>query len=62
MTGWYRVKHPGMKALYEKAARLAHCFDHVDYVHIPRVQNAEADRMANYAIDKRCANYVERSR
>jgi ribonuclease HI len=51
MNGEYRVKDEGLKPLYEHARRLASRFDSVSISHIPRAQNAWADRLYNAALD-----------
>jgi ribonuclease HI len=51
MTGAYRVKHPGLKPLFERAQALARRIGDVVYVHVRREANREADRLANLAID-----------
>jgi ribonuclease HI len=51
MTGFYRVKNPGLKDLFEKAQRAAARLSAVSYCHIPREENVEADRIANLALD-----------
>lgn len=52
MRGEYRVKHPGLKPLHEQARSLAQGFDRVTFEHVRREQNAEADRLANLAMDE----------
>jgi ribonuclease H / adenosylcobalamin/alpha-ribazole phosphatase len=51
MTGRWRVKHPDMVPLHERASRLAAGFDRVTYAWIPRAKNSHADRLANEAMD-----------
>ena len=51
MTGRWRVKHPDMIPLHERASTLAAEFDRVTYAWIPRAKNAHADRLANEAMD-----------
>ncbi len=51
MNGLYRVKNPDLQALYEEAKDLCGDFAHVEITHIPRAQNAEADRLCNEALD-----------
>ncbi len=53
MTGSYRVKNPGLKALFSKAQRAAARLSAVSYRHIPREDNFEADRIANMALDSK---------
>ena len=51
MTGEYRVRHAGLKPLYHEARQLVAHFGEVRFEHVPRAQNAEADRLANLAMD-----------
>ncbi len=52
MTGAYRVKHPGLLTLHRAARRLLEAFEQVRFTHVDREANAEADRLANLAIDQ----------
>lgn len=52
MTGAYRVKHPGLVALHRAVRRLLTRFEEVRFTHVDRGANAEADRLANVAIDR----------
>ena len=52
MNGEYRVKDKGLKRLYEQARRLASHFGSVTIRHVPRAQNARADRLYNAALDR----------
>ena len=51
MEGRYRVKHPGLKPLHARATALAECFERFVFTHVPREENAQADRLANEALD-----------
>ena len=52
LTNEYQVKEETLWPQYIKVHNLlvAH-FPHITFVHIPRAQNAEADRLVNEAID-----------
>lgn len=50
MTGEYRVKSPNIEPLHRWAADLARILDCVDFRHIPREDNKEADVLANQAL------------
>jgi ribonuclease HI len=52
MNGVYKVKNEGLKPLYGKARLLAHRIGRVTFEHVPRERNAEADRLANLAMDE----------
>ncbi len=55
MTGIYRVKNEGLRPLFVQAQSHIDRFDEVRFVHIPREENADADRLANEAMDTRSA-------
>lgn len=50
VNGRYRVKNPTLRSLYQKVLQLRNKLDCLTIVHIPRQQNAEADKLANWAI------------
>lgn len=51
MTGRYRVRQPHLQVLHRQAKQLESGFEQVSYEHVPRNQNARADRLANQALD-----------
>ena len=51
MRGEYRVKNPGLQVLHAEAQRLASGLGRVRFVHVRREENADADRLANEAMD-----------
>jgi ribonuclease HI len=51
MVGRFKVKHPNLQPLYAKARLLAHEIGRVTFEHVGRALNAEADRLANAAMD-----------
>jgi len=53
MTGVYRVRNPGLKPLFEQARRHIGQFRRVRFTHVPRTENADADRLANQAMNLR---------
>ena len=52
MRGEYRVKHPGLQPLFETARALMRDFTRVTFEHVARAKNADADRLANLAMDE----------
>jgi len=52
MQGRYKVKSAVLKPLYERARKLANACSYFHIEHIPREQNAEADALANAALDQ----------
>jgi ribonuclease HI len=62
MLGKYRVKHPNLIPLYNKAVRLAREFRRFSIRHTLRAGNKEADRLANRAVDRADGRWVERRR
>jgi ribonuclease HI len=55
MRGEYRVKHPGLQPLWEEARSLARQIRHVQFEHVRREFNKDADRLANEAMDEAAA-------
>jgi ribonuclease HI len=51
VLGEYRVKDTALRALHERVMQLMHEIPNVEVRHVPREQNAEADRLVNEAID-----------
>jgi ribonuclease HI len=51
LSGRYRVKHPNVVSLHQQVLELARQFKRVTYAHIPRAENAVADRLVNAALD-----------
>jgi ribonuclease HI len=52
INGEYRVKEPALKEQYLKVKDLlARHAPHARFVHIPREENKEADRLCNQALD-----------
>jgi ribonuclease HI len=52
MLGVYRVKHPGLQPLFADARELASRIGRVTFEHVRRESNADADRLANEAMDE----------
>jgi probable phosphoglycerate mutase len=52
MNGEYRVKNPGLQPLHQEARRLIGRLGRVTFEHVRRAHNAEADRLANLAMDE----------
>lgn len=53
MQGRWKVRHAVLKPLAREAIELLRRYDTVDIEHVPREQNAEADALANAALDAR---------
>jgi ribonuclease HI len=52
MRGEYKVKHPGLQPLAERARLLIMELDRVTFEHVRREHNVEADRLSNVAMDE----------
>lgn len=52
LSGNWKVKHPVIQQLFVKAYNAAQQFEKVDFKHIYREDNTEADAQVNIAIDK----------
>jgi len=50
MRGEYKVKNPALKDLFVQAAQLVARLTTCEFVHVPREENKEADRLATEAI------------
>jgi ribonuclease HI len=55
MRGVYKVKNEGLKPLHGQARLLVHRIGRVDFEHVPREANKDADRLANAAMDEAAA-------
>ncbi len=55
MRGEYRVKHADLQPLHRRALALLRRFEHVDIRHVPRKQNALADKLVNHVLDQEAA-------
>lgn len=51
MRGNYKVKNEGLKPLHLQARMLVMQIGNVTFAHVPRDQNADADRLSNVAMD-----------
>ncbi|MFB3819386.1 MAG: ribonuclease HI family protein [Candidatus Methylomirabilales bacterium] len=54
LLGQYQVRHPDMRRLYAQAQEQIGKLGRFTIRHIPRAQNAEADALANRAMDEGC--------
>lgn len=52
MQGKYKIKEPTLKLLAGEVLKLIRNFKNVTFVHVPREQNKEADKLVNQAIDE----------
>jgi ribonuclease HI len=59
LRGEYRVKHAGLQPLYHRARQLLRGFAEVDIRHVPRKQNALADRLVNRLLDQEAQEPVK---
>lgn len=51
LNGRYRVKNAALRELYEKVVKLAGSLEQFSIRHVPRTRSAEADGLANQALD-----------
>lgn len=51
IEGRYKVKSPDLKPLFDRARQMIQHLEHFSIRHVPREQNAAADRLANQALD-----------
>ena len=50
IIGKYKVKHEGIKPLFEKVGSLVVRFKRAEFKHVPREQNQEADKLARLGL------------
>ena len=62
MLGIYRVKHPNLIPMHQKAKIMARKFARFAIRHTLRAGNKDADRLANVAIDRGDGRSMERHR
>lgn len=53
LRGQYKVRSPHLVPLHQEALRRLRAFEEVAVVHVPRERNAQADALANRALDAR---------
>lgn len=51
LTGAYKVKHPALRPLYERAIAELGRFERWSITSVPRAENARADALVNAALD-----------
>lgn len=51
LSGRFRVKNPTLQRLHKAVRDVAARFEGVEYEHVPRERNTEADRLANEGVD-----------
>jgi ribonuclease HI len=59
MRGEYKVKNPGLQPLHREARALVALLDRVEFEHVRRGLNADADRLANQAMDEAAGRAAE---
>ncbi|TAJ13793.1 ribonuclease HI family protein [Patescibacteria group bacterium] len=53
MNGQYKVKHPILKTKHQEVKKLiADSFPDIEFAHVRREENSEADQLANDAMDR----------
>ena len=62
MLGIYRVKHPNLVPMHQKAKSMLRHFARFSIRHTLRAGNKDADRLANLAVDRADGRLVERKR
>lgn len=62
MLGIYRVKHPNLVPMFQKAKSLVRHFSRFSIRHTLRAGNKDADRLANLAVDRADGRSIERKR
>ena len=62
MLGVYKVRHPNLIPLHQKAKEMARRFGRFSIRHTLRAGNKDADRLANLAVDRADGRSLERKR
>lgn len=52
MSGVYKVKNQALSEIYNRVSEVAKYFKKIEYNHIPREKNKEADSLVNNVLDK----------
>jgi len=52
INGRYKIKNTALRPLYQRVVQLAGSLENFSIVYVPREQNAEADALANRALDR----------
>jgi ribonuclease HI len=52
LSGRFRVKNATLIRLHTEVRKVARGFEEVAFEHVPREENAEADRLANQGVDE----------
>ena len=52
INGRYKIKNTALRPLYQRVVQLAGSIERFSIVYVPREQNAEADALANKALDR----------
>lgn len=60
MLGVYRVKHPNLVPMFQKAKTMTRNFKRFGIRHTLRAGNKDADRLANLAVDRGEGRWLER--
>lgn len=53
MNGKYRIRNEALGSLAERVREIEAEFEKCEYIHVPRADNAEADRLANEVLKKK---------
>jgi len=52
INGRYKIKNSALRPLYQEVVKLTGSLESVTVSHVPRARNAEADALANKALDE----------
>ena len=52
IIGEYKVKHEGIKPLFDQVKLLIQGFKRAEFKHVPREENSEADQLASEALSR----------
>lgn len=62
MLGLYKVRHPNLIPMHQKARTMARRFGRFSIRHTLRAGNKDADRLANFGVDRAVPRHIDRRR
>lgn len=51
LNGQYKVKNENMKAFYDEVLKLKSSLKKIEFIHVPRTKNKNADKLVNEVLD-----------
>uniref|UniRef100_A0A7C4TIW9 Ribonuclease HI family protein n=1 Tax=candidate division WWE3 bacterium TaxID=2053526 RepID=A0A7C4TIW9_UNCKA len=51
LNGQYKVKNLSMRKFFDEVAAIRKTFEHIEFLHVPREKNKDADKLVNEVLD-----------